>query len=160
MVVSASIKQSNKGWQDKFKMRLQKDSKLECAVGFPRGVSGLGTPYYENGASILEVAIYNNYGTEDIPARPFMEESAEPLQVNYKKRMKASMPAINSGKLEMKKFLGLVGRESEGIIRRKIVAGPWIPNSPKTVKAKKSDKPLIDTGAMQKNVTNVVRKAE
>lgn len=157
--VTAELKQKEPGFWEKLKLRLQKAPKLECAVGFPVGKSSVASPHYQNGQSIIEVAIENNFGTDRIPRRPFMEMATPKIQKEYKALMAKLMKRLNDGSLDYKAALQAAGLKAEAEIRKTITAGPFKPNSPKTIAQKKSSKPLIDTGDMRKYVTHAVRKA-
>ena len=52
----------------------------------------------------------------------------------------------------MAEALARTGQYIEGEIKRKIGSGPFTPNSPATIRKKKSSKPLIDTGHMRQSV--------
>ena len=138
-------------------MRLEKQCNKEVAVGFPAGKDGIASPHYENGASILEVAVWNNFGTEDIPARPFMDNAAPKLQKAFKKLCAETQKDVNSGKLSPETVLKTAGLQSEAIVRTEIMEGDYVPNTEATRKAKGSSRPLIDSGDMRKYVTSVVR---
>lgn len=157
--VTAELKQKDPRFWDKLKLRLQKGPKIECAVGFPVGKSSVGSPHYPSGQSIIEVAIDNNFGTEKIPRRPFMDMATPKIQKEYKALMAKLMKRLNEGSLDYKAALQAAGLKAEAEIRKTITAGPFKPNTPETIKQKKSSKPLIDTGDMRKYVTHVVRKA-
>lgn len=157
MVVSVKIKQKNPGWLDAFKSRLLKQCKQEVAVGYPKGEQELGAPWYDSGASILQVAVYNNFGTENIPARPFMANAAPKLQEMWLKLQKDAQPAINAGKLTEEEVMKTAALQGETIVRQAIDALKAPPNSPETIARKKSSKPLIDSGDMRKYVKGVVR---
>ena len=60
--------------------QLQKLSRLEVQVGFQEGQT------YEDGTSLADVAAYNELGTSDSPARPFMRQSFE----NHEPELKAA----------------------------------------------------------------------
>lgn len=45
-----------------------------------------------------------------------------------------------------------------GLVQEKIESGSYEPNAPSTIRKKKSDKPLIDTGRMRQSVKYVIRK--
>lgn len=61
-MISIKLNRKNPGGLKGFSKRLEALAGKEVAVGFPRGGSGLGNPHYKNGASILLVAVANNYG--------------------------------------------------------------------------------------------------
>lgn len=154
-----SMTQKDAGFWDKLKARIKKAPDMECAVGFPVGKASVGAPHYDDGKSIIQVAIENNFGTKRIPRRPFMDMATPKIQKKYKKRLASLQKRINSGKLDYKAVLQVCGLEAESEIRLTIDTGTFKPNSPETIKKKKSSKPLIDTGDMRKYVTHVVRKA-
>lgn len=160
MEVVASVKQ--KGDPDKalelLKQRLKEAAKYECAVGFPVDDSGLGTPEpaYDGHASIIEVAISNNYGL-DVPERPFMDLAQTLMEGTYGRVMRKLGPKILSGEAKIEKVLEVAGLEAETDVRDAIDNGGWLPNAPATIKAKGSSKPLIDTATMRNRTTHVVR---
>lgn len=157
---TVSVTQKDKGFWDKLKAMFKKAPDWECAVGFPVGVSSVGSPHYESGQSIVEVAIQNNFGTERIPRRPFMDMATPRIQKEYKKLMRTLQARISAGTLDYKSALQVCGLKAEAEVRLSIDTGPFKPDSPETVKRKKSSKPLIDTGDMRKYVTHVVRKGK
>lgn len=76
--MSAKInKENNPDWLDKVMAKAVKLADIEAAAGFPSGQKELDTPHYDNGASIIDVAIWNNYGTYNSPARDFMTPSGK-----------------------------------------------------------------------------------
>ena len=155
--MGVKIDHKNPKWIEQFKMRLKKQCDKEVAVGFPAGKDGIASPHYENGASILEVAVWNNFGTEDIPARPFMDNAAPKLQKAFKKLCAETQKDVNSGKISPETVLKTAGLQSEAIVRTEIMEGDYAPNTEATRKAKGSSRPLIDSGDMRKYVTSVVR---
>ena len=134
---------------------------LEIAVGYPRDASGLGTPEpaYDGEASIIEVAIRNNYGL-GVPRRAFFEEAREGMQDMYREVMRGTARQMLAGEAEPCKVLDLAGLRAETAVRDSIADGNWQPNSPATIARKGSSKPLIDTSTMRNRVTHIVRKAE
>lgn len=150
------IHKNPKFWQE-YAKRLKKMKGTRLYVGYPADDTGVANPHYENGASIIDVAIANNYGL-GVPQRPFFEEAREPIQVMFNGALKSRMPDLNSGKVDYQKLLGVIGVKAEHEVRRSIRDGNWTPNSPETIARKGSDRPLIDTGAMVQNVTHIVKE--
>lgn len=133
--------------------KLKQLAEMEVAVGF-QGDGG----DYEGGASVAEVAAYNELGTSDTPARPFMRNSFE----NHESELRAACERVNQiiasgGSLE--EALNQLGVVAKALIQEEIVDGEFEPNAASTIKKKGSDKPLIDTGTMRQSVTYVVRRA-
>ena len=135
---------------DKYKKFLAKMS--EIAGGVKAGILNNATT--TDGKSIAEYAVYNEFGTSRIPARPFMRTVAKSEPKKWVGTMvghirgRATDPAI------WKQALGKAGEQMVKDIQNSIQNGSWTPNAPATVKAKarkgkvEPDHPLMDTGEM------------
>lgn len=154
----AIFTQSNPRWIETLKLRLKQCDGKEVAVGYPRGKEGVGNPHYKSGASILQVAIWNNFGTENIPRRAFMELAAANMQPKYRKLLRDAVKRINAGEIKIETILKASGAMGEAEVRKAIDDGGWNPNSPETTARKGSEVPLIDSGDMRKYVTSVLRE--
>lgn len=137
---------------------MQGVGRKECAVGFPKG-KNLGTPYYKDGASILQVAIWNNFGF-GVPRRAFMELATVFIKEDFSKLLKAQQNNIITGRITMERILEIAGIKAVSLVQKAITTGEWTPNSPRTIAKKRSSKPLIDSGSMNKYVTYVIRDKE
>lgn len=131
---------------------LKKLADMEVVVGFQEGQA------YEDGTSMAEVAAYNEFGSSDTPARPFMKQS-------FEKREKELQAACNQVNTALSKgdtaehALNQLGVITKGMVQEEIASGDFAPNAPSTVRQKGSEQPLIDTGTMRQSVNYVVRKA-
>lgn len=145
---------------EQVKKALQKAGGYEVAVGYPVGVDNLGQPdpNYDNGASVIEVALANNYGI-NVPQRPFMDLAAKDMKKTYERVMGKLGQKIIDGTADVEKVLDVAGLEAEEDVRKAIMDGPWEPNAPSTVKAKGSDRPLVDTHTLHNKVTHKVRRS-
>lgn len=135
---------------DKYKKFLAKMA--EIAGGVKAGILNNATT--TDGKSIAEYAVYNEFGTSRIPARPFMRTVAKEKPKQWIGEMvrhvrgRATDPAI------WKQALGVAGESMKSDIKDSIQNGSWVPNAPATVKAKarkgkvEPDHPLMDTGQM------------
>ena len=135
---------------DKYKRFLDKMSQI--AGGVKAGILNNATT--TDGKSIPEYAVYNEFGTSRIPARPFMRTVAKEKPKQWIGEMvlhvrgRATEPAI------WKQALGVAGESMKSDIKDSIQNGNWTPNAPATVRAKarkgkvEPDHPLIDTGQM------------
>ena len=83
--------------------------------------------------SNAEVAAWNHFGTEKVPARPFLDVAI----VKNKAIVAGAMGAMAAGKVQQ------------------YIADVFIPppNSPRTIARKGSSHPLIDTGQMRQSIT-------
>jgi len=109
----------------------------------------------EDGKSIVEVAANNEYGVGNIPQRSFMRSTFDEQRVKINDVVSKQYEKILDGKSTVKKSLGLLGEFMEGKIKRKITDLKTPPNSPLTIKLKKSSNPLIDTGTMRASIRHV-----
>lgn len=130
---------------------LKKLADSEIQVGFQ------GDETYEDGTALAEVAAYNELGTSDTPARPFMRQSFE----NHEAELQAACDRANAllssgGRAEQ--ALDQLGVFCRGLVQEEIVEGGFAPNAPSTIKKKGSEQPLIDTGYMRQSVNYVVKK--
>lgn len=166
MNAKITTKRKNSGWSKELLERLKNIQSHEAAVGFPAG-KDLDVPHYTSkradgstvaGPSILEAAIFNNFGTKDIPSRPFMDKATPAIAAAWKQQKADIIRKINRGEeAEAMKELNAAGEAAKTIIVLEIDAMTSPANAKSTVKRKGSSHPLIDTGAMKGAVTHVVR---
>jgi hypothetical protein len=147
--VSLVIKDNKKRFTELIDL-LAKKKKGYTTVGFHRDKN----QKEEDGALIVDVALANEFGTQKIPARPFIstyfEENKESLATTAKKLYSD----VLLGELDAKVALSFLGQLATTGIQKKIDEIVTPPNSPKTIKAKGSSKPLIDTGEMRRSVSH------
>ena len=96
-----------------------------------------------------------------IPARPVLQPAIEANKDSINHEINASIKASLAGDkaLAQKKMMraALAGQNAA----RRWFTDPrngWAPNTPGTIKAKGSDQPLIDTGALRASIVGVVRE--
>jgi hypothetical protein len=96
------------------------------------------------------------------PPRPIIEPAIadETNKQRISQQLAQAAKLVMEGKGEQaKQQLRRVGMLGQNIVREWFTnpKNDWPPNSPKTIAAKGSDRPLIDTGEMRKSITYVVR---
>lgn len=111
------------------------------------------TARYPNGVFVAQVARYNEFGTLNIPMRPFFRNA---IQKNIKKWYATLQNAINQNATP-NKALSIVGEVARADIIQSITDLRTPPNAQSTIKQKKSTNPLIDTGLMRRSVTYKVK---
>lgn len=111
------------------------------------------TARYPNGTFVAQVARYNEFGTLNIPMRPFFRNA---IQKNIKKWYATLQNAINQNATPSK-ALSIVGEVARADIIQSITDLRTPPNAESTIKQKKSTNPLIDTGLMRRSVTYKVK---
>ena len=93
-----------------------------------------------------------------VPARPIIEPAIENSQKDIGELLGRAAKAATEGK-DTQQALEDVGQEAQQDVQNWFTdpKNGWAANSPTTVKAKGSDKPLIDTGALRDAITFVIR---
>lgn len=128
-------------------------------VGVKAGIFGGATTI--DGQSIVEYAIYNEFGTSRIPARPFMRQTVEKNKAQWLATLEE---ALRRNPADAEGAMYILGETMRADIANEIEHGSFRPNSPKTVTAKARkgkvdpDHPLIDTGQMLQAVAYEVVK--
>lgn len=156
--VNVQFKRVNPTWAKALSKHVKGLCGNEVAVGFPLG-SKAASVTYPNGASVLQVAMWNEFGTRKIPARDFMGQAAEVIKKDLNGTMASLVKKAQQGKVSAREVYAKCALFGETAIKDTITNGNFAPNAPFTVEMKESDRPLIDTGQMRASVASVVRKA-
>lgn len=96
-----------------------------------------------------------------IPPRPVLEPALEAHADAIGKLFQAVIKAACKGdEAAMQKAMNICGMTAQDYCRDWFSdpRNGWPPNSPLTIKAKGSERPLIDTGTMRKAITYVIRE--
>jgi len=112
----------------------------------------------EDSVDILDIAVWNEFGTPHIPSRPFLRDSID----NNKSEIKVALQKLLVGfgdTKDTKTILQQIGALQVGFIQYTIDKGSFKENAPKTIKRKKSEKPLIETGQLRQSVNYVIEEA-
>jgi hypothetical protein len=163
------------GWSDltsegrKYFKELEELSKLEVKVGFQEDAMP-----YKNGTSVIEVAVYNEFGTSNpnSKARPFMRQSFENNQDKLQKLCNRAVSTVNSGGTAQT-ALNEVGSVAVDIIQTEIREGNFESNAESTIRIKSlskkipnekrekaSPRPLIDTAHMMQSIHYQIKEKE
>lgn len=111
------------------------------------------------GQTVLEVAIDNEFGKRSadgkviVPARSFIRAWFDESQAEIRGFLSAVMPAVIQGKRTKEQALELVAQKCVASIQRRMARGIDPPNAERTILAKGSTVPLIDTGQLRSSVT-------
>jgi hypothetical protein len=118
-------------------------SKGSVNVGFLAGAT------YPDGASVAQVAFWNEYGTTTAPSRPFFRTMIAKESPGWGVLMMKAMKHYGyDGQVTMQ-FMGVKLSEE---LQQSIVSWQDPPNAPATVRMKGFNKPLIHTSHMQNSV--------
>jgi hypothetical protein len=104
-----------------------------------------GSGSYENGATVTEVAAWNEFGTPTIPERSFLRSTIAENRAKYQREFqKAYLEAIRGG-MNLRAAAGFIGNVARDDIKAKIDAIDTPANAPSTIAKKGFDNPLIET---------------
>lgn len=103
------------------------------------------------------IAAIHEFGLGDMPQRSFLRSAYdENLPMIDKMIQRVANGAVFG--LGTNAALNQLGNVVQGMVQRKIVDGPFTPNSPATIKRKKSSRPLIDTGHLRQSIRYVIER--
>lgn len=148
------------------KKNLQDLANKKVVCGFPKGK--LNAPHYQfrhgrglkenpNPPSIIDVAIWNNYGI-GVPRRDFMTPSSKRWAELCKEKVAEAGDDLLLGKINVKSFLLKLGGDGAEIIKEEIAKLDTPPNAPLTIALKGSENPLVDSGDMLNATTYELRE--
>lgn len=110
--------------------------------------------------TILEYAIYNEYGTKHIPPRPFVQHAIDSNREAIKNLIRNAVQDVINGRATGRVALMQAGETIRGMVIQSLAsAGTWAtPNKPSTLKQKmrngqsNNDKTLIDSRFLIKSI--------
>lgn len=102
-----------------------------------------------SGVDLLDIAIFNELGTETIPARPFVRDFFERNRTVLETAMDRQADAVAGG-ASVGQAMDSLGLWVEKHQKQHVQQSPrWaVPNKPSTVAQKGSSTPLIDDGTL------------
>jgi len=128
---------------------------LKAIEGKIKGPSRVkvGLPAGKADSDNIMKAIWNNFGTQNIPERPFMQNAMRANRSSYRAAMISSASKILRGETSLRSVLSKLGTKAQGDIQAEITALSSPPNAPSTIRQKGSSNPLVDTGEMRSSIT-------
>lgn len=119
-----------------------------------------GAGEYEDGESVINVGLWNEFGTKDIPSRPWLRSVVYGKEEQINKIRTMVVKQIASGKIDMKKGLEILGERIVLMIQNQILGrGPFEANADATIATKRRknvsppNRPLYDSGLLARSVT-------
>ena len=135
------------GWSDLVREARKLDG-LEVSAGILENSGN-----YAKGQSLVDVAIWNEYGTSRIPSRPFIRISSDDNRNAWGKLAENCAGKVLRGNMSARSAGEAVGQQMVKDIKKVFGdKGKLAPNAPSTIKKKGHDKPLIDTGKLRDSV--------
>jgi len=111
-----------------------------------------------DGLTLATIGAIQEYGTEDIPARPWLTQgiaAAKPAEL-----MRREAKAVANGERTARVAAERLGLAVVAAVQERIAEGIAPPNAPATQAAKGSSTPLIDTGRLRQSISHVVSEEE
>lgn len=132
--------------------KLDKELKYLQTHAVKVGVLGNGST---NGISVQDYAIFNEYGTSRIPARPFFRLSVGTAnaQNEIKEYMKQQVEQIIQGGMSAQQAYENLGTFIVQKIKKTIMSGSFAANKDATVKKKGQSTPLVDTHSLYNSIS-------
>ncbi len=117
---------------------------------------------YPDGTPVAEVAIYNEFGTENAPERSFMRSTMKETQQRRKEWTRQALQKVIQGKIGETKALEMIGMRMQVAVQNKIKSNVPPPNAPSTRASKDrrgvAQRTLIDSGLMLRSITYKVHR--
>lgn len=100
-----------------------------------------------NGVLVIKYMSINEYGTKDkrIPPRPFFRKVLFQQRVQTRDFVRKEFANVANGDKTAMNAMKAIGDYLKGAVEGSIYNQSLLPNAPATIKAKKSDKPLLNT---------------
>ena len=112
-----------------------------------------------DGVAIYMYANFNEYGTNNIPSRPFFRTALNNNRKYIKEQLKELLGKVATGKMSGENALKSIGLEVQGLIQDSIKNGNWESNASSTIRAKKGQgQELIETGSVLRAVSFEIRR--
>ena len=153
--MSSSVRDVDRGYKD-LVARVFSAAKRKPVIEV--GVLDGERPHGDDAVSILEVAVFNEFGTATIPERSFIRAWFDENEAGLRQDLVKLMQSVVRGQRTPDQILELLGQRCVGQIQARIAAGIAPDNAPSTVARKGSSTPLIDTGALRSSISYRVEK--
>jgi hypothetical protein len=142
----ANVIRRDRGW-NRIQLDIAALKDRSVKVGFLAGGPS------QDGTPVVDYATWNEFGTESIPSRPFMRRTADQERRSLRTangQFALLIKQMISRRLNPNQVLNAVGLYYQSKVRETIrTSKSWaVPNSPLTIKMKKSSTPLIDHGIL------------
>ena len=106
----------------------------------------------ESGTAIVDYAIANEFGVGNNPERSFLRSTFDEQGDKWSGILNKIVDSVIEGKTDVQNKIEQAGAVMVGDVKEKILSNIPPANHPKTTAKKKSNRTLIDTGAMLKSI--------
>ncbi|HHF5750533.1 hypothetical protein [Haemophilus influenzae] len=140
------VKINNKGLEKELEL-INKIGKASVKVG----VQADAGVHSESGENLVDIGIWNEYGTAHIPSRPFIRQTFEDNQQALAQYLGRVVENVAKGD-DLVQELSKLGQWYQDKQKKTLTSYPWTPNAPSTRRHKKSSKPLVDTSQLVNSI--------
>lgn len=109
-------------------------------------------PHADDGASIADIALRNEFGDDNVPARPFLATNYERNSRRYGDQAERVFAAVLRGQMTVDEALQSLGAVQASDVKTTITNWTTPPNAPSTVARKGENDPLVDSRTMRDHV--------
>lgn len=149
--MKTEVKVNDAEWQ-KLRKKFKTINKRYVTAGLHKEEAGSGTP------NNVEKGIFNEFGTENIPARPFISATAIKQRKKWLEKIRLNLNLVLVNRISPQQFLDNIGKTAAGDIKKYVIELSTPPNAPRTIAKKGFDDPLIETGEMRDAISHKARK--
>lgn len=114
---------------------------------------------YPDGTGVQDVAFWNEFGTDGIPASGYFKRSALRRRRELIRDSKDAAFAVSRGRLDCDKALDLLGQQAAATLKKDLTDFRDPPNAQSTIRRKGFDNRMIETGHMRSQITHKVVKS-
>lgn len=114
----------------------------------------------EESEELLIIAAANEFGTKNIPARPYIRGAIDHHASEIQELAVIYSGQILDGIISRYEALTLIGQYIEGVTKKFMVNLKEPPNAESTIKRKGSENPLIDKSNLLGSIRYVVKSGE
>lgn len=145
------IKEKNKDSEKKLKDVFQKMGKSFVTIGVHENAG-----QYEDGTSVVQVALWNEFGTEHIPERSFFRSTLDKHEDQINSWRKEAIEKIIDGKETPEHALESIGFKIRELIKNTILSNVPPPNADSTAAHKRAEgvpvRTLVETNLLLRSV--------
>jgi hypothetical protein len=107
---------------------------------------------FDDKPDLAAIAVWNEYGTSRIPARPFMRSTLDRRSAAYDRQMEKIFTKVMTGKVNVLTGLATLGKQIAKDISNSIDKWKKPPNAISTIKKKGFNDPLVETGELMNSI--------
>lgn len=104
------------------------------------------------GVDLVDVAVWNEFGTRHIPARPFMRIAADKNENKWNRYAERCVDAALKNRANINNAVHLLGEQVKSDVQRVIGSRELPANKASTIRRKGSSAPLIDHGDLRRSI--------